>query len=550
MSSSSLRSPVIAIIGSVNTGKTTFIKCITNTTSIPSKEVNNITQTLIPYNVSKKRILDIATISSDKINIPSMIIIDTPGHAPFTYMRETAMNISDFTIVLIDINDGIQPLTSKAITHLISIKKPFLIAVNKIDTIPNWIQPTVNTRRIKDSLSVQSSDVIIQYEILIGKIIKQLLIDFGMQSEIYYKNKNVRSCISIVPFSANSNEGLADIIMFSDYCAEHMVNISHNNKLELFLLHEQRKQGNYFLNCLLLNGELNSGDVLYINNNVKCKILNIISNNKSTKTCTSSAIVSIMISRPDCVVETNRFITSSEISSSQNDDVQQNHQNIGITIWSHSTGHVNAMAEVLNDGSFSIDGKIMNIPIKNKVVGDIKRTDIIKCAMNNNKLFRVILYYSPNEHNREIPSSLLSFARDNNVCIFTSSHIYDLRDLYNAYVRDNYIIKQTVNINGCIIDVSGKIEIIPKYIFRKTNPIIIGVKIMKGCVSVSEMVITGNDGMDIGRITSIEKDKKSILKAIENDEVSIKIDSKRCVDMKDIKNNSILYCKLLVSSKC
>jgi translation initiation factor 5B len=68
------------------------------------------------------------------------------------------------------------------------------------------------------------------------------------------------------------------------------------------------------------------------------------------------------------------------------------------------------------------------------------------------------------------------------------------------------------------------LNILSQYIFRKNNPIIIGVKVSFGEIKKNNMIRIKDKY--IGKIMTIQKNKKEVDNASLNDEVCISIDSK------------------------
>lgn len=137
--SNSVRQPIVTVMGHVDHGKTTFLDSIRNA-RVAAKEHGGITQNTRAHEVTTK--------SGFKITF-----IDTPGHEAFTKMRERGARVTDFVLLVVAADDGLQPQTKESIEFAHKNNVPIIVAVNKIDL------PGVNTLKIKQELASFSVNI-------------------------------------------------------------------------------------------------------------------------------------------------------------------------------------------------------------------------------------------------------------------------------------------------------------------------------------------------------------------------------------------------------
>jgi len=121
------RPPVVVVMGHVDHGKTKLLDAIRQT-NVVAKESGGITQhigayqTVVPFKNEAGKTIDRA-----------LTFIDTPGHEAFTVMRSRGAKVADVAILVVAVDDGVQPQTKEALKIIEAAKLPYVVALNKID---------------------------------------------------------------------------------------------------------------------------------------------------------------------------------------------------------------------------------------------------------------------------------------------------------------------------------------------------------------------------------------------------------------------------------
>ena len=114
------RKPVVTIMGHVDHGKTTLLDFYRNS-NVAGFEHGGITQKIGGFSI--------------RFPHGEVSFIDTPGHEIFTGMRRTGALAADLVVVIVSAVEGIQNQTREVLNFVMENKIPFIVAINKIDSI-------------------------------------------------------------------------------------------------------------------------------------------------------------------------------------------------------------------------------------------------------------------------------------------------------------------------------------------------------------------------------------------------------------------------------
>jgi translation initiation factor IF-2 len=137
ISSEQERSPIIAVMGHIDHGKSTLLDYVRKSNTV-DKEAGGITQHLGAYEVLHKNEAGVEK---------KITFLDTPGHEAFSKMRSRGAEVADIVILVVSADDGVKVQTLEALKTIDQAKVPYVVAINKID------KPNANVEKVKIDLA-------------------------------------------------------------------------------------------------------------------------------------------------------------------------------------------------------------------------------------------------------------------------------------------------------------------------------------------------------------------------------------------------------------
>ena len=205
-----IRQPIVTVVGHVDHGKSSILDYFRGT-HFQEEEAGGITQKISYTKFPLEQIKKMCPLIEKKdvnLEIPGFLFIDTPGHAAFTNLRKRGGSLADLAILVVAVKEGIKPQTAEVLQILKTYKTPFLIALNKIDSISGWKK---GSGWLKESINGQAEHVFQEFQEALLTF-QGNLNEHGFDSEPYYEIEDFRKKIAIVPCSARTGEGISELL--------------------------------------------------------------------------------------------------------------------------------------------------------------------------------------------------------------------------------------------------------------------------------------------------------------------------------------------------
>ena len=549
-----IRAPITCILGHIDHGKTTILDYIRGTV-VQQREAAGITQHIGASYFPTEDIKEFLRKSKQefaekKINLPGILVIDTPGHAAFLNLRRRGGAVADIAILVIDVTAGTMPITWESVRILKERKTPFVIAANKIDRIFGW-----KSKKDADFLDTYNSQKPHVKDFLDEKILQIMgnFLEEGFKGiDRYDKIKDFSKKIAIVPTSGKTGEGISTLLMIlmglvQQYLTTNLRFSEGAAKGVVLEVKKEKGQGKT-MDVLIYDGIINKGDEFIVGGlekPIKSKARALLTPKPldeirdprqkfdSVDVISAAAGIKILAPNIDDVVAGSPFrgiMDPSEEESiykeieSEVESIRIKTDKAGVVLKADTLGSLEAL-----ENYFTKNG----VKISIADVGPIKKEDII-----NANIVKLLDPYSATVLGFNVPilPEANEQAIDDNIRIFTNNVIYRLLEEYIEYAETRKAEDTAKGLSELILP--AKIKMFPEFIFRNSDPAVFGVHVEAGTLYPKVPLITDN-GKRVRKVHQIQDKGQTIEKAPKDSEVAISI---RGIEIgRDIGKDETLY---------
>lgn len=533
------RQPIVSVLGHVDHGKTSILDYVRSLgmdrqASVMAREAGGITQhigaTEVPADLLNEACKEM--MSGRKFKSPGLLFIDTPGHHSFTSLRNRGGALADIAILVVDLMEGLQPQTIESLNILRKQKTPFIVAANKIDRLHGWM--CERGRSFTESFADQRPDVREYFEEKWWKLLGQFS-EHGFNIERYDQLRDFTQSVAVVPCSAKEGEGLQDLLAISIGLAERFLEDRLRDTLgpaegTVLEMKDERGLGKT-IDVILYRGELKKGDRITLvsqdgpfQTHIKGMFqprgmsemrdagdrwdsVNFIKAASGVK-ISGPGLENVLAGTSLRLSNSEEELTNAEALAWEEAKISFETDEEGVVLKSDTLGGLEALAFEL---------KKLEVPIRLATIGQVNKRDLLTAQNAKDPLHRIILAFSTSAVN-EIGESLR--AEDSPVKLLEGEVIYHIIEKLEEWNEETKRKIEEASREALVYP--GKILIMRDHIFRRSNPAVVGIRVLAGRIHVGQYLMK-EDGTSIGRVKSLRSGEDSMQQATQGEEVACAI---------------------------
>lgn len=533
--SGGLRTPIVAVLGHVDHGKTSLLDEIRGS-AVTQGESGAITQHIGATAVPLEVVSDIAgeLVDPDDFDLPGLLFIDTPGHHSFSTLRSRGGALADIAILVVDVNDGFQPQTIEAIDILKRTETPFIVAANKIDTVPGW--NSQDNGPVQASIDSQSDRVRSRLNEQLYSIIGELS-ENGISSDMYWKVRDFQHNAGLVPVSALTGEGVPDLLtvlmgLSQRYMKEAMeIDTTGPGAGTVLELTDERGFGTT-LDVVLYDGTVRTGDTIVVggeNGPVTTEVRALLQPRNLSEIRTEKqfqqveeviAAAGVKIAAPDLgdaiagapvrVVREQRPTKVIEDVQAELAEFSVETAERGVVVKADTLGSLEAIANALVEAE---------IPIVRAEVGDVAPRDVTVASTAEERTHEVVLAF-----NVDVLADATDQAKQQEIEIIRNDVIYRLIEEYEELVDEIERSQQNAVLDNIVRPC--RFRILDDHVFRQSDPAVVGIELLSGTLRRNSRValFDGNGPTSVGVLKGIQSQGEDIDEVRAGERVSVSID--------------------------
>jgi translation initiation factor 5B len=530
-----LRTPIVAVLGHVDHGKTTLLDKVRGS-AVAEGESGAITQhigaTAVPLDVVSE--VAGSLVDPDDFDLPGLLFIDTPGHHSFSTLRSRGGALADLAILVVDVTEGFQPQTHEALDILRRTNTPFVVAANKVDTVPGW-NPE-DDAPIQQSYESQSDRARSRLDDGVYDLIGELS-DADVSSDLYWRVQDFQNNVGVVPVSAMTGEGIPDLLtvlmgLSQRYMKEEMaVDVSGPGAGTVLEVTDEKGFGTT-LDVVLYDGSVRADDTVVVGTatdpivtEVRAllqprPLAEIRAESRFEQVDSVTAAAGIKIAAPDlgdamagAPVRVVRDRPVEDVVAAVREELAEfavDTEDEGVVVKADTLGSLEAMADALRDAE---------VPIVRAEVGDIAPRDVAVAETANQGEHEVVLGF-----NVDVLDDAERDAEEAGVELFVHEVIYRLVEEYDEHVTEIEESQQEAVLEN--IRRPAKFRILDDHTFRQSDPAVVGVEVLSGTLhrNVPVALFDGDTPERVGQLQGIQSQGEDVDTADRGERVSVSID--------------------------
>lgn len=547
-----LRQPIVVVLGHVDHGKTTLLDKLRGTT-VAKREPGQITQligaSLLPRETVEQITGPLLKQFHFELKVPGLLLIDTPGHETFSNLRRRGGSAADIAILVIDVTKGVEPQTVESINILKTRKTPFIIAANKIDAIRGWkSQPGMT---FVESLKSQFPEIQTELDNRVYTIMGTLS-RLGFRAERFDRIADFKGTAAIVPLSAKTGEGIPELLatltgLTQAYLFNELEITSGPARGTVLEVKDEPGLGTT-INAIIFDGALKVDDTIVLGGRdapivtevraiLVPKPLDEIRDPRdrftSVKRVTAASGVKLAAPKLESALAGSPLYAvpkgkhTREYVRMIEDEVEKlrvKTETSGVVLKTDTLGSLEAVTE-----SLSRHG----IQIRLADIGDVSKREIVEVETfrQEDRLLAVILAF-----NVKVLPDAEEEAATAGIPIFKSDVIYHLLEDYLRWSDEQRTSGVKAELD--LLVRPCKARIMQGFIFRRSNPAIVGVEILSGRLKAKSPVIT-KAGRRLGEVQKMQDKGADVDEAKVGMQVAVSIEDG--VVGRNIDEGDLLY---------